>query len=175
MSLTPPLPPGSELKALLQDVERLNAALEQNPDLLSDTRLKDLELTGLVLKNATLSNLHWRNVRLIDAQLTEVTIQSSRWIGVQFKESTFHKVTFRDVKMTVDKSVYHGNTKFLGGIMDDVRFYDAELWDIDMIGLKKSRIWFERVKLKREDLPPTSPDGKWGNRLLRTTVSYQGF
>ncbi len=142
MSLIPPLPPGSELKALLQDVERLNAALEQNPDLLSDTRLKDLELTGLVLKNVTLSNLHWRNVKLTRADWSNVTIEGATWIGVKMKESELDNVTFNRVYFNLDEAVYWGSTDFVKSRLHNVHFVESELIEVNIDKLRPSRLFF---------------------------------
>ncbi len=148
MSLIPSLPPGSELKALLQDVERLNAALEQNPDLLSDTRLKDLELTGLVLKNVTLSNLHWRNVKLTRADWSNVTIEGATWIGVKMKESELDNVTFNRVYFNLDEAVYWGSTDFVKSRLHNVHFVESELIEVRIDRLKPSRLFFEHSKLR---------------------------
>ncbi len=148
MSLIPSLPPGSELKALLQDVERLNAALEQNPDLLSDTRLKDLVLTGLVLKNVTLSNLHWRNVKLTRADWSNVTIEGATWIGVKMKESELDNVTFNRVYFNLDEAVYWGSTDFVKSRLHNVHFVESELIEVRIDRLKPSRLFFEHSKLR---------------------------
>ncbi|WP_330178388.1 pentapeptide repeat-containing protein [Candidatus Vondammii sp. HM_W22] len=143
MSLIPPLPPGSELKALLQDVERLNTALEQNPDLLSDTRLKDLELTGLVLKNVTLSNL-----KLTRADWSNVTIEGATWIGVKMKESELDNVTFNRVYFNLDEAVYWGSTDFVKSRLHNVHFVESELIEVRIKKLKPSRLFFEHSKLR---------------------------
>ncbi|HHJ18844.1 MAG TPA: hypothetical protein ENJ84_03290, partial [Gammaproteobacteria bacterium] len=151
MSLIPPMPPGNELKALLQDVPQLNRKLEQDPTLLNSTRLKEMDLSGLVVKNTTLKNLKWHNIKLVNAVFEDVTIEDSQWVGVRCKDCTLRNVTFSKVTLDQDRQIKEGGSNFINGVMDDVRFIDSRLLDVMIDELEPSRLTFERVTLKNDD------------------------
>ena len=164
------LPPSPHFSHLLNNISELNKALIKDPDLLSNTRLTDITLKGVVLKNGTIKNTRWRNVEFDNPVFENVQISDGNWFGIRFRNMKLKQVTFDDVFMAVNKSVIYdntidhgGNTEFFHGVMDNVIFKNSTLKAVEIEEFKHSDITFSNIKMVEDPKSRTDNTSKYSS------------
>jgi len=164
------LPPSPHFTHLLNNIPELNKALIKDPDLLSNTRLTDITLKGVVLKNGTIKNTRWRNVEFDNPVFENVEISNGNWFGIRFRNMKLKQVTFDDVFMAVNKSVIYdntsdhgGNTNFSYGVMDKVVFKNSILKAVEIEEFKHSDITFSNIKMVEDPKSRTDNTSKYSS------------
>ena len=164
------LPPSPHFTHLLNNIPELNKALIKDPDLLSNTRLTDITLKGVVLKNGTIKNTRWRNVEFDNPVFENVQIRDGNWFGIRFRNMQLKQVTFDDIFMAVNKSVIYdntsdhgGNTNFSYGVMDQVVFKNSILKAVEIEEFKHSDITFSNIKMVEDPKSRTDNTSKYSS------------
>jgi uncharacterized protein YjbI with pentapeptide repeats len=112
-------------------------------------RLEDVELSGSVLRRASLRDVlvtsgSWANVAAPEARLTRVELRSVRATGAAFAGARFTDVTFADCRLDL--------SSFRFASMERVRFARCRLEEADLAGCRGADVVFDSCDLSRASL-----------------------
>lgn len=130
MNVNSPL--SGQWDALFKDVEALNAHALKGPIAISNSIIRNYDISGAIIPVARFENTRWENVEAKNIKFGELKIRDSVINGTNFFQSIIGEAIF--------ENVIFENVIFVSSNMANVKFINCKIHNAQIRNLKSSKI-----------------------------------